>query len=184
MPSLTFIPDKNASRLVLRTRASGLLARLAHDLEIEATELSLKASQDGDAWAAELSVPVAKLRVAGVLKKGDRLDTGVLSASDHADIENRIRTEVLAGGPEVRVQASGKSPLNGQAEVSLGPKSARFPVLQSVEPREGGGFDISGRCDVSLSALGVQEVKGPLGAFRVNDVIEVVYTFALIAQPE
>jgi hypothetical protein len=184
MPPSTLIPDKTASRLVLRTRTSGLLARFAHDLEIVANDFSLQASSEGDAWTAELSIPVAALRVAGVLKSGDKLDTSVLSASDQADIENRIRTEVLAGGPEVKVQASGTSRDRGEAVVSIGSRSGRFPVAQSAEAREGGGATVSGRCDISLRELGIEEVKGPLGAFRVADTVEVVYTVVLVPGAE
>lgn len=184
MPTSTLIADKTASRLVIRTRTSGLLARFAHDLEIAATDLSLKASSEGDAWTAELSIPVASLRVAGVLKGGDKLDTGVLSASDQAEIEGRIRTGVLAGGAEVKVQASGKSREKGEALVSIGSRSARFPLSQSVEARDGGGVKASGRCDLSLWGLGIEEVKGPLGAFRVADKVEVVYTIVLVPGAE
>jgi hypothetical protein len=182
MPSSNLILDKTSSRLVLRTRTSGILARFAHDLEIVATELSLRAAPDGEAWSAELSIPVASLRVAGVLKGGDNLDTGVLSASDQADIEQRIRTEVLAGGPEVRAQASGASRDRGEAVVSIGSKSARFPLSQSVAAEEGGRVRVTGRCDLSLKGLGIGEVKGPLGAFKVSDTVEIVYTFVLVPE--
>lgn len=185
MPS-ALIPDtnKDASRLVLRTRTSGILARFAHDLEIVATEVLFRAFVDGDTWTGEVSIPVASLRVAGVLKGGDKLDTSVLSASDQAEIEQRIRGEVLAGGPEVKVKASGQSRDRGEAVVSIGSQSARFPLSQSVEAREGGGARVSGRCDISLKALGIHEVKGPLGAFKVSDTIEVVYSLSLIPGAE
>ena len=111
----TLIADKTSSRLVLRTRTSGLLARFAHDLEINATELSIRATADGDSWSAEVAIPVAALRVEGVLKGGDKLDTGVLSASDRAEIEQRIRSEILAPGPDVTAQASGASRERGEA---------------------------------------------------------------------
>ncbi|NUQ72173.1 MAG: hypothetical protein HUU21_01150 [Polyangiaceae bacterium] len=176
----TLIADKAASRLVVRTRTSGFLARFAHDLEIVATELSLRASAEGEAWTADISIPVASLRVAGVLKGGDKLDTGVLKASDQAEIENRMQTDVLAGGPEIKVQASGKSRAKGEALVTIGAKSARFPLSQSIETRDGGGVTASGRCDLSLRALGIEEVKGPLGAFRVADTVEIVYTIVLV----
>jgi hypothetical protein len=50
--------------------------------------------------------------------------------------------------------------------------------------REGGGAKVSGRCDISLKALGIHEVKGPLGAFKVSDTIEVVYSLSLIPGAE
>ena len=54
MEKRSFRIDKGASKLVLRTRAEGMLARLAHDLEIAAGEINGAASLDGDAWTAEV----------------------------------------------------------------------------------------------------------------------------------
>jgi hypothetical protein len=38
---------------------------------------------------------------------------------------------------------------------------------------------VSGRCVLSLGRLGVPEVKGPLGAFRVFDDVEILYSFVV-----
>ena len=38
---------------------------------------------------------------------------------------------------------------------------------------------MTGFCILSLSALGVPEVKGPLGAFKVFDDVEILYTFVV-----
>jgi hypothetical protein len=181
MEKRSFRIDKGASKLVLRTRAQGMLARLAHDLEIAAGEINGAASLDGDAWTAEVAVPVSSLRVAGALR-GDRLDTSALSSKDRAEIERKIREEVLAAGPEVRTRAEGPSRDRGEATVSFGSKSARVSVSHSKTEPSGAGFSVTGRAELSLRALGVAEVKGPLNAFRVGDTIEVLYT--LVIQPE
>lgn len=181
MSSTSLRIDTKASKLVVRTRASGLLGRLAHDLEIAAEELSGGASVDGDAWTAELTVPVPRLRVAGVLR-GERLDTKTLLASDQAEIERRIRDDVLVGGSAVIARAEGRARGKGEVAVSIGSRSARFPLTQEVTAGDGGGSVASGRCSVSLRALGIPEVKGPLGAFRVSDTIEVIYTIVLLPE--
>ena len=86
--------DPAASRLAVRTRATGMLARLAHDLEISAAEVRGHARLDGDGegWTAELLVPVSGLAVAGVLH-GDRLDPAGLSQSARC-----MRTHGRTGG--------------------------------------------------------------------------------------
>ena len=82
-------------RASVRTRAKGLLARLAHDLEIAAGATPGRVEVGESAWSGELVVPVAKLAVAGSLH-GDRLDPSGLSPGDRAEVERRIRDEVLA----------------------------------------------------------------------------------------
>jgi hypothetical protein len=184
MAKRSFRIDKGASKLVLRTRAEGMLARLAHDLEIGATEIAGAASSDdGDAWTAELTIPVSSLRVAGALR-GDRLDTSALSSKDRAEIERKIREEVLAAGPEVRARAEGPTRERGEATVSIGGASAPVRVSHSQVEPSGAGFSVTGRAEISLRALGVAEVKGPLNAFRVADTIEVLYTFVILPEGE
>ena len=46
------------SKVVVRTRATGMLARLAHDLEIVSTEVTGTATVEGGKWAAEVVVPL------------------------------------------------------------------------------------------------------------------------------
>src|SRR5262249_40421369 len=82
----SLVVETSSSRLAVRTRATGLLARLAHDLEIVAETFSGEARLDDPSWSAELTIPVWALRVGGVLRD-DRVDASVLSASDRAEIE-------------------------------------------------------------------------------------------------
>lgn len=187
MAKRSFRLDNGASKLVLRTRAQGLLARLAHDLEIAATEItgsaSLDVEGDGGAWTADIAIPVSSLHVAGALH-GDRLDTSTLSSKDRAEIERKIREEVLAAGPEIRARAEGPSRERGEATVSIGGSSARVRVSHSKSEPSGAGFSVTGRAELSLRALGIPEVKGPLNAFRVADTIEVLYTLVILPEGE
>lgn len=176
--------EPGATRVVVRTRAEGLFSRLAHDLEIVAHEGEGRASVEGEGakpsgGRIELSVPVEALRVAGVLRRG-KVETGVLSPSDVAEIEKKIAREVL---PVTAVRAEGEIVGEREADVrvSLGGKSQRTRARISVEHRPG-GYRISGTLSLSLSALGVSEVKGPLGAFRVADDVDVA--FELTLRPE
>lgn len=161
-----------------------MLARLAHDLEIASTEVGGTATSDGASFTAELVVPVASLRVVGA-RKGDRLDTGVLSEGDRAEIERKIRVEVFEGDREVACKAEGSSLDRGEVALTIGGVSSlmrRARLTQTVKEAPGGGSSVEGRAELSLSALGIREVKGPLNAFRVADTVEVLYKF--VVDPE
>ena len=170
--------DPSASKLVVRIRAAGLLARLAHDLEIAATDLSGRARENGETWSAELRVPVAGLRVAGTLR-GDTLVPEGLSPSDRAEVERRIRQDVLRGTSVIQVQASGETRDRAHAEASLAAASARTTAPMSTRDLSGGAVSAAGACRLSLAALGIHEIKGPLGAFKVRDDIEVRFELTL-----
>ena len=175
----TFRLDPDASSLALRTRAAGMLARLAHDLEIAALKLSAEGTVDAaGAWSAELLVPVAALRVAGTLK-GDRFDPDGLSAGDRAEVERKIRDEVLAGTREVRVRAAGTSRDQVEARVELASGAATVTARLSASDQPGGAVRVTGTCALSLRALGVREVKTPLGAFKLRDDVEVLFDLTL-----
>lgn len=176
MNALRFNPQE--SRLILHTKATGLLSRFAHDLEIAASGMSAEVSLDGDAWKAEVRVPVSGLSVVGVLR-GGLVDKGVLSDADRAEIENKIRREVFSGRAEVRVSAGGEARSRGEAAVLVGSKSERVRVSQEAVEKGAGKIEVSGRLEVSMKKLGLEEVKGPLGAFKVSDTILVVYTMVL-----
>jgi hypothetical protein len=172
----TLSVDPAASKLTIRTRAKGLLARLAHDLEI-AGAVRGTAEVDEATWSGQLEIEVASLRVVGVVRAGS-VDTTVLSASDRLDIERKIRDEVLAGTGRVEVRASGPSRERGEATIGLARSSARAPVTLAARA-EGSGLAVSGRLELSLKGLNIKPIKGPLGAFEVSDAVEVRYELAL-----
>jgi hypothetical protein len=181
MPTQTLLVDSTAATITVRTRAEGLLARLAHDLELTGADVSGSVSIDGDAWTADLSLAVASLRVAGVLH-GDELDRAALSAEDRAEIEQKMQEDVFFGrGRVLSASAQGTSRTSGEATISIGSRSQRVPVTVSAEPLLEGKIKATGRFTLSLEKLGVKPIKAPLGAFRVKDAVEVLFALSLAA---
>jgi hypothetical protein len=179
MSAQTLLVDSAASLISLRTRAEGLLARMAHDLEIAAPLLRARATRDGEAWTADLSVAVASLRVVGVLHGAD-LDRAALSASDRAQIEQKMRQDVFFGGVhEISAAARGATLTSGEATITLGARSQHVPLRLTLAPRSEGKLAATGQLTLSLEKLGVKPIKGPLGAFRVKDVVEIRFSIPL-----
>jgi hypothetical protein len=174
--------DPRTSRLTVRTRAVGVFARLAHDLELAATDLRLAATLDGSEWTALVTIPVISIRVAGTLR-GERLDPIGLVPRDRADVERRLRDDVLA----VReVVVRGKGALDGagtkgsgELSVDLGSAAGRASVSFSVRTLLEGAYSVTGRSTLSLTELGIRPVKGPLGAFKLKDDVDVLFEITL-----
>lgn len=172
----------HASTVTIRTRAKGLLSKLAHDLEIAAAGFSGMVDVREGALHAELRFPVSSLEVVGAVR-GDRVDRTVLSADDRAEIERRIKTDVLPN-KEIIVTVAGKAPPEaGSVEnvdvTVVGPRGRQhLSVKLSTEDRDGRQVG-HGTLALSLSALGIKEIKGPLGAFKVDDAVLVAFWIEL-----
>ena len=170
--------DPAKSRLRVETRAKGMLARLAHDLSIEGPGPSGTCRIEAGRFTLDLELPIAALRVAGV-RKGGRVDTSVLSRSDLDDIHRKLRDEVLAGRPTIAVHAEGAvaDPPAGSLRVTgIVVKAARGEQRVAADvtvTRDGDRLVVTGMAQVSLDALKIPPVKAPLGAFRVDDTIDV-----------
>ena len=169
--------DRQASTVTIRTRAKGLLSKLAHDLEIQAARFDGDVEVSEARWKATLRFSVSALTVAGALK-GDKVDRAVLSPSDRAEIERKIRDEVLVV-EEIVVIAEGSDRSAGDVVVKARRGEQRRKVTLHSEDRPGGEIVTYGTLDLSLRALGIEEIKGPLGAFKVDDRIEVAFWIML-----
>jgi hypothetical protein len=170
--------DLHASTVTVRTRAKGLLSRLAHDLEIEAGGFSGQVDVDSERWRGTLRFPVKGMRVVGALR-GARVDRAILSADDRAEIERRLAALFDGGEPAVTVDLEGETRRRAQAVVRTPAGQQRVAVDLDVEERRDGEIVASGKTELSLSALGLPEVKGPLGAFKVDDSVEVGFWLML-----
>jgi hypothetical protein len=163
--------------VTIRTFAEGLFARLAHDLELTARDLS--GTADSEAGTATLTIPLDAIEVAGTLKSG-QLDRHGLSDGDRRDALRKMREDVFhaRAGESVRVEAR----LEGtRARIKVVPPHGRtwekeIPVEISEDGRR-----ISGRSEISLAAIGASVVKGPMNAFRVKDAVLVL--FDVVFQP-
>ncbi|MEM1032847.1 MAG: hypothetical protein AAGN82_21050 [Myxococcota bacterium] len=159
---------------VVRTRAEGMLRRLAHELELwaEPEHLDLELDVATEAWRARATFPVDRIAVAGTLDGGRMVPTGV-NRLERREIRRRLRRDVLPG-PAVRVEARGPHPGAGTLTVAAprGTQTVPLDDLTRSGPTSSGAHPwISGKATVSLARLGIAEIKGPLGAFRVGDAV-------------
>jgi len=153
------------SQLKIRTRAKGLLSRLAHDLEMEAS-IEGDGNRDGDRYEGTMTVRIDSSRVIGTLKHNE-LDRNVLSAADCAEIERKIRHEVFRGEPDVTVRVKGDD-----VRVCFGERMTTVRPKLDVHVRDH-ETEVHATCTVTMRALGLAEVKGPLGAFSLKDDVEI-----------
>jgi hypothetical protein len=178
--------DASRSRVRLQTFAEGLLARLAHDLELACGDLSGTASRTGEGGGtsgkAHVTAPLRGITISGVLAKDGRVDERGLSAGEKKDAVTKMQHDVFhasdAGVVNVDVQLEGSS-----ARVRVSPPSGKaLDVIVRPDVRaEGEGLRATGSFEVSLSALGSDVVKGPMNAFRVKDKVKVL--FDVVFQP-
>ncbi|MFO0614595.1 MAG: hypothetical protein U0414_18565 [Polyangiaceae bacterium] len=176
--------DRAHSDVSIETTAKGMFAKLAHDLRLLAGELTATVTEgEGGRLGVELHLPVRAIKVDGVRKSG-QVDRSVLSASDRSDIEKKIREDVLRSS-EVKVTV----PLPGvpspgsttaDATVEVGGYRSSVPLRLTIATKDG-RTHAAGRAKVSLSALKIPPVKGPLNAFRVDDDVEIVFDVAFSA---
>ncbi|MEZ4259957.1 MAG: hypothetical protein R3B36_12865 [Polyangiaceae bacterium] len=163
------------SRVRIHTFAEGLFAKLAHDLELTA-KVSGHALRQADGRASfDLELPVESIEVVGARKSG-AVDASALSASDRGEIIAKMRQDVfrLAADGVGAVHITGELD-GGRARAKIDtPRgaSARVEATADVSLREGKAKVVLG-LDVSLSALGSAQIKGPMGAFRVKDVVQI-----------
>jgi hypothetical protein len=178
MTSYKFLPE--ASSLHVETRAKGMLAKLAHDLHVDA-KLSSVVVEGNAKVTAELRPE--DLSVRGVLK-GSTVDRGVLSAGDLRSIHDKIREEVFTRPIRctAALPSSGETTGQGQADLSfqLGAHQTSTRTNVTLTSAEG-KTTARGRATLRLTSLGITPPKGPLNAFRVDDEVVVVFELAFRA---
>ena len=180
-----FVLDATRSRVRVQTFAEGLLARLAHDLELACVDLSGTASSVGGdsptAGKASIEAPLRGISVAGVLGKDGRVDERGLSAGEKTDAVTKMQNDVFHAGDDsvvrVEVQLDG-----GSARVRVAPPNGEaVDVVVRPEIRtEGESVRVTGSFELSLKALGSEVVKGPMNAFRVKDKVKVLFDVVLV----
>jgi len=151
--------------LLVLTFKDGLLARLAHDLQIRAT--SFDAKLEGDAIV--VLVPLAKLKVEGAVEHG-RVKPSVLSTSDLGKIERTMHDDVLASArhPEARFEGTvDRTALRIRGRLTL---HGRTIELAPITFREDGELL---RAEVPLvpSRWGIAPYRALAGALKLQDRI-------------
>ncbi len=166
--------DSNRTHVVIETIARGMLARLAHDLHIEACEPRGEAVGDAEVRA---TFPIAKMVVVASRRHGSG-PWGGPPESDRATIEQKIRTEVFPSVTEVRVTAR----IDGaRARIEVDAQKGRQSVVTNVSvDRTAGEVRARGETTLSLSALGTGEPHVPLGAIKLEDAVRVTFDIVLV----
>ncbi len=181
MPEQVFLRAIEGSSMRVRTSASGLLGKLAHNLVLESRAIELRADIRPSAWSGTLSFPVSSLRVLGAWRVAGEEPLS-LAASDCLEIERRLVREVWPR-PEIRVEASGSDFHRGLAVISglKGPCSVPVSLRSERGPERIHRVDVAS--GISLDALGVREIRGPLGAFKVSDAVDIQLRLVLSEEP-
>jgi hypothetical protein len=170
--------DKESSRVVVRTHAEGMFAKLAKDLEIAfpVEEASIEGTkEDGK---SELRFRLDAAKVLGIVKDGV-LDASGLSQGDRSDVLDKMRDAFDAKrNGEIKVTTVVK---DGRADITVAApgghanEGSRLDVIE-----EEGGLRVRGTVEISMSRLGLKPVKGPLGAFRLKDRVSVRFDLRLL----
>lgn len=170
--------DAAKSTVRVRTFAEGLFAKLAHDLELSCGKLSGTGTRDGDALAgsATVEIPLDGFAVAGVLHKDGRLDPNGLSPGDSRDCLAKMCEDVFHASTSAKVRVEAKAE-GGAVRAKIVPPAGKAVeiVTRPAVSAEGADVRARGSFDLSLSAIGSDVVKGPMGAFRVKDRVEVIF---------
>ncbi len=175
--------DPENSKVRIQTFAEGLLARLAHDLELACNDLSGTATRrDGIAGTANVEVPLRGFSVAGILGKDGALDTRGMSATDQRDCIAKMQHDVFHARPDGVVRVEGRAE-GGSVRVRIVPPNGKAVeiVAKPEITVDGSTLRAKGKLDISLNAIGSDVVKGPMNAFRVKD--KVVVLFDLVFMP-
>ena len=149
------------------TFKDGLLARLAHDLQIRATDWEIEI--DGDAVRARFGL--AGLRVDGAVEHG-RVADGVLSSSDRAKVERTMADDVLEVKRHPAATFTGtldRAGMRVSGELAL---HGRTVALPSIPLREDGDA-IAMEFAFVPSRWGIAPYRALAGALKLQDRVVV-----------
>jgi hypothetical protein len=176
--------EAGESHVTIETTARGLLAAAAHDLRIAAPIAAGAASPASDDAADPLRCtarfPPDQMRVKASRRHGTS-EWHDPTTNDARDIEGRIRSEVFAGVSAVVVDASVASADATRARIVVRASRTQTVDVPVRIERDGDTTRVSGRCDLSLEALGTGKVRVPLGAIKVDDRVSVEFAIVLRA---
>lgn len=148
----------------IKTGVEGPGARMAHSLTIEATKWNGTAVVGEDPSQSSLEVSVD---VEGFEVRDGKGGVKPLSDNDRAEIKKSIMNKILGPG-QITFKSNSISGGNVQGTVTVKGQSA--PITVNVS--ESGG-KVTANATVVQTAVGIKPFKGPLGAFRLTDAVEV-----------
>jgi hypothetical protein len=164
--------DSDRSRVIVETRAKGMLASLAHDLRV----LAPLQGETLDEERCAATFDVASMRVEQSCRHG----TGHWeppSRSDRTQIEEKIHSEVFRGVRTITVDAT-LSGTRASLSIRAGAGQQELTVPVQVERSEA-SVRVRGEATLSLEALKAAQPKVPLGAIKLEDHVHVRFEVVL-----
>lgn len=158
--------DPTRSSFVAETIPTGLMARLGHDLRVEAHGGSGRVVDDKH---AEARFPVDAMRVLESRRHGTA-QWGPPPARDTAEIEERLREQVFKRVAAINVTATLDGTFANLEVVARDTWRGRVPVAIKHGDHE---VEVTGAVTLSLSALGGEQPRVPLGVMQLEDAVVV-----------
>lgn len=158
--------DPTRSSFVIETLPTGLLARLGHDLRMEARSASGRIVDDTH---AEARFPMESIRVLESKRHGTS-SWGPPPGKDTDEIEERLREQVFKRLAAFSLKAT---LVGAQADLEVtgnGTWRGRVPVSVTHGDKT---VEVSGTATLSLRALGGEQPRIPLGALQLEDALVV-----------
>jgi len=153
-----------ATGLFVETFREGMLSALGHDLCIAVERFELRV----DRGQLTGSVELASLRVLGCLRRG-QLDATVPSPSERAEIEQRMRGEILAASRHPRASVRGTVQPSGSDWTLAGTLELKGRA-EPLRARIGrAGDQLVSSIELRPSAFGIAPFRALGGALRIAD---------------
>ena len=160
------ILDPARSTFVAETIPTGLMARLGHDLRVEARGGSGRIVDDKH---AEARFVIDDMRVLESRRHGTA-QWGPPPARDTAEIEERLREQVFKRVAAISVTAVLDGAFAELEVVARDTWRGRVPVAIKHGDKQ---VEVSGATTLSLSALGGEQPRVPLGVMQLEDAVTV-----------
>ncbi|HEU5003039.1 MAG TPA: YceI family protein [Actinomycetota bacterium] len=155
-------------KLIIKTGVEGPGARMAHALVIEATRWNATATVAEDPGASSLS---ASVDIGSFEIREGHGGVKPLSDNDRNEIKKNITGKILGSG-QISYQSSSVSSSGNSATVqgtlTIAGKSGPLTVNLSDM-----GGRVKATATIVQSNFGIKPFKGPLGAFRLKDAVDI-----------
>ena len=163
--------DESQVRLSVFTEKEGLLSAVAHDLHLEAGQLTLEIDEGP---TVNIKVPTRSLRVVTALESGQ--PSGALTSGDHDKIEDAMRREVLKADAFPHIEFSSTSVGRGEGGYTVQGILRLCGVEKEISARiQSDGERYKTKVILHQPDFGITPYKALMGALKVaaNVTVEV-----------
>lgn len=176
----TFELATTAARITVETETEGALADAAYDLTLAAACRATARIDPGNLAASTGTVEIAagafrvealRRRLTGHSSRPSDSDARKIADKTHGELSAAFGDALRATIREATRLADGRLEATARVQTKRGERA--IPVRLAVTLDGDRRARIDAELEVSLAALGIGPVKGPLGLFRVADRVRV-----------